>query len=908
MILIRKGWAPLVGAMMVCAASATAHAQVVGTQMGPEVRGEYRGKLDVVKFDVSPALKDMELVPPPVGPLRPHEGGAMVDPPSGLESIFGPGPQDTDLIVQWRTEGAGSIPAPTRVFDMVTGTASPPDPVGDVGPNHYVVMSNVSFAVYNKTGGAPVFGPAANNQLWAGFGGACQSENAGDPIVLHDQFADRWLLTQFTAAGPTYFICVALSTSPDPTGTYYRWAFSTGSNFPDYPKFGVWRDAYYFQTREFAGNTFAGIGAYAFNRQQAIAGNPNPTVISFVVSPAAAGGAFNIGDGLLPADVDGPDLPPVGAPSYWVGSMDNGASYGAPQDALTFWKFVADFNTPANSTFTLTHTIPIAAYDTIFPCSGRSCIPQPNTTRQLDILSYRQRPLHRLAYRNFGSHESLVTNQSVEAVTGMAGIRWWELRNPSTTPTVFQEGTYAPGATDGIHRWMGSIAQDGAGNMAMGYSVSNASVAPGIRYTGRLVSDTPGMMPRGEGTFVTGVGSKTNSERWGDYTSMNVDPADDCTFWYVNQYFPTAGSNTWTLTAGAFRFNECGTPTFTVGAGPSQATICTPQSAEFSVNVGSIAGFNSPVTLSASGVPASATSGFGTNPVIPGNSSLFTVSNTGAVAAGTYPITITGTQGATTRTSDVFLTVETAPPGTPSPSTTANGATGLSTSPTLTWAAVAGASGYTVEVATDAGFANIVRTANVTGTSYTVAPGLDPQTTYHWRVRSNNSCGAGSNSTVRSFSTANIVCYAGAPVPIPDNNPAGANATINVSSGGNVSALRVSVGVTHTFVGDLIITLTKGATSAEIINRPTSCSGDNIAATFFDASANAPNTCVAGPPAIGGDKRPLQAFTAFDGQPLAGTWTLNVADRAGVDVGTIDSVCFELPAGNPDGLFANGFE
>jgi hypothetical protein len=176
----------------------------------------------------------------------------------------------------------------------------------------------------------------------------------------------------------------------------------------------------------------------------------------------------------------------------------------------------------------------VAAFDSIFPCApgARECIPQPGTAQKIDHLGYRQRPLHRAAYRNFGTHESIVTNQSVEAAPGISGIRWWEIRSPNAAPAIFQQGTYAPGITDGIHRWMGSIAQDQQGNMALGYSASNSAVFPSVWYTGRLVGDALGTMPQGEGSFVNGLGSQTSTAaRWGDYTAMTVDPVDDCTFW-----------------------------------------------------------------------------------------------------------------------------------------------------------------------------------------------------------------------------------------------------------------------------------------------------------------------------------------------------------------------------------------
>ncbi|NJN54581.1 MAG: hypothetical protein HC804_07380 [Anaerolineae bacterium] len=515
--------------------------------------GIYRGVSTAVHFDISPPLRDM------VAPDTPANAAGNVEIPeraTGLEGAYGP--QDTDPLVQ-SSIGPNFIPGPSVSFDGPSNIAnvSPPDPVGDVGPNHYVAMSNLYYAVYDKTG-TLLLGPFANNTLWAGFGGDCQTDNSGDPIVLYDQISDRWMLSQFTASGPTYFNCVAVSTTPDPTGSYYRWAFSTGTNFPDYPKYGFWSDALYISTREFAnGTTFAGMGAYAVDRAQLIAGIPAPTVISFLVTAASAGGAYNIGDGLLPTDLDGMTPPPPDTPNYFVGSMDNGGPYGAPQDALTIWEFDADFVTPANSTFTLANTVPVAAFDSVFPCSpgSRDCIPQPGTAQKLDILSYRQRPLWRLAYRNFGTHESLVTNQSVEATTSVAGVRWYEIRDPAGTPTIYQQGTYAP--ADGINRWMGSIAMDRDGNMALGYSASNAATFPSVWYTGRLATDPLGTMPQGEASIIDGTGSQTGSARWGDYTSMNVDPVDDCTFWYVNEYVPTSSAVGWRLRIGAFKFDEC---------------------------------------------------------------------------------------------------------------------------------------------------------------------------------------------------------------------------------------------------------------------------------------------------------------------------------------------------------------
>ncbi len=726
----------LVAVLLVAGATPIVQAQ-------DQVSGIYRGLQPVVKFDISPPLRD---IPPVLDPMTRRSDDPEL-PPAEL------GPQDVDPIVQGWTGGPEMIPAPLISFDGQPnqGGYTPPDPVGDVGPNHYVAMANVRFQVFNKDG-SNAYGPANNNTLWSGFGGPCQNENQGDPIVLYDQLADRWMLTQFTANGPTYYNCVAVSTTSDPTGSYYRWAISTGTNFPDYPKYGIWSDAYYIATREFAGGaSYTGVGVYALSRADMVSGNPTPTVISFFVPRSPQ---YVVGDGLLPADIDGFALPPAGSPEYFLGSQDQGANYGAPQDALNLWKFDADFTTPANSTFTLTNTLPITLYDTMFPCgSGRDCIPQPGTGQKIDILSYRQRPLHRLAYRNFGDHEAMVTNQSVEASANMAGIRWWEIRDPNGTPVIFQEGTYAPGVSDGVHRWMGSIAMDSAGNMALGYSASAASgTYPSSWYTGRLAGDPLGTMPQGEGSMFNGTGSQVGSNRWGDYTSMNVDPVDDCTFWYVNQYFASNGVN-WRLRIGAFRFNECGTPDFYLGATPNTATICAGADAQYAINVGSVAGFGNAVTLSIAGNPADAT--FSVNPVTPPGSSDLTIGNTGALAGGSYMMTVSGAaDGSAGHSLDVVLDVVAGAPAPPTLSSPPDGATGQPLRPQLVWSAVTGADGYWLEVDDDADFSStVIAETGLTGTSYTPTADLAESTTYYWRVSSENLCGAGTPSTVFSFTT-----------------------------------------------------------------------------------------------------------------------------------------------------------
>ena len=460
---------------------------------------------------------------------------------------------------------------------------NPPDPVGDVGPNHYVEMINLVFGVYSKTG-TRLLGPLALGDLWAGFPIEDCTDESGDPIVLYDQTTDRWLLTQFTTRGlnpatPTlpFYNCVAVSQTGDPTGAYYRYAFITqpdpdgGYFFPDYPKYGVWRDSYIMTSRDIGFDDGYGISVYGLEKNKMVNGEPNARAVQFFLNSDVV--PINlIGDGLLPPDLDGNTKPKADAPAPIVGTQDDGGPYGATFDALNIWDLDIKWRSAPIASLVLKTQLPVAPFDSIFPCgvvpgseppSARDCLPQPGITdgsQYLDILSYRQRPMWRLAYRNKGAYESMVTNQSVEALPGVAGVRWYELRRTGSTYSVFQQGTYAP--NDGVHRWMGSIAADKNGNMALGYSVVNGTtVYPGIRYTGRLAGDPSGQMTLGEGVIVNGLGAQTNTNsRWGDYTSMNVDPVDDCTFWYVNEYYtvtePPPDRN-WQTRIASFKLPGC---------------------------------------------------------------------------------------------------------------------------------------------------------------------------------------------------------------------------------------------------------------------------------------------------------------------------------------------------------------
>lgn len=459
-------------------------------------------------------------------------------------------------------------------FNLLGGRVNPPDPVGDVGPNHYVEMVNLVVGVYSKSGSL-LAGPVTVGSLWDGFAVDECSESSGDAIVVYDQYADRWILSQFTTRGldfpneplNPFYQCVAISTTGDPTGSYYRYAFSVGYNFPDYPKVSVWRDSYILTTREFGvlDETIYGIGVYGLERNKMIDGDPGARMAGFLLKDSEVPIAL-IGDGLLPPDLDSKTKPKNAEPAPIVGTQDDGGPYGATFDALNIWDFNVKWQSTPAASIQLTTQLPVASFDSVFPCAptSRDCLPQPgitNPAQYLDILSYRQRPTWRLAYRAGNTYNTMVTAQSVEAAPGVAGMRWYEIRRSGGTYALHQQGTYAP--ADGVHRWMGSIAQDKFGNVALAYSVVNGTnVFPGIRYTGRLAGDAPGTMTLGEGTVVAGTGVQTSTNsRWGDYTSLNLDPVDDCTFWYVNEYYTAAGqaSSTagWQTRIASFQLPGC---------------------------------------------------------------------------------------------------------------------------------------------------------------------------------------------------------------------------------------------------------------------------------------------------------------------------------------------------------------
>ncbi len=453
-------------------------------------------------------------------------------------------------------------PAPSLSFDgtsdddnaaVAGGRVVPPDTNGDVGPNHYIQMNNLVFEIFNKSG-VSILGPLPSNTLWTGFGGICETNNDGDPVVFHDQLADRWVFSQF-AIGSTGHQCFAVSQTPDPTGSYHRYEFgiSPGLNgFNDYPKVGMWPDAYYLSANEFGGpsQSFQSAIAVAFERDRMLVGDPTARFVRFSV-PGTGGGTFF---SLQPSHWEGATPPPAGAPNVFGMAYDVATWGGAGTDGYQLWEFAVDWNNTANSTFTNLGRVNTTDFDANL-CNFGACVPQPSPGELLDTLS--QFTMFRMTYRNLSGTEVLVGDHNVDVGSNRAGVRWFELRKVGGSWTLHQTGTFAP--ADGLHRWMASATMDGAGNIAVAYTVSSTGLNPSIRYNTRSAADPLGQLPGGEVNCVAGGGVQTGSfNRWGDYAAISVDPVDDCTFWLTNEYYSNSGSFDFKTRICAFTLSNCG--------------------------------------------------------------------------------------------------------------------------------------------------------------------------------------------------------------------------------------------------------------------------------------------------------------------------------------------------------------
>lgn len=547
---------------------------------------------------------------------------AVPQPDPVVQSTMGLAPA-LPTVVNFEGQGAG--------MTGFTAGGVPPDTDGDIGPNHYVQVVNTSLTVFSRTG-TVIMGPSPTGSVFTGFAGACGQSNDGDATVRYDHLADRWIVAQFSigngAQGP-YYQCVAVSTTPDPTGSYARYQFNYNA-LNDYPKVGLWPDGYYFTFNMF-GNSFLGGKVCAMDRVKMLAGAADATMQCFDAGP-------NYG-GLLASDVDGHTPPPTGAPNYII-ALDQDTSHA-------FWKLHVDWTTPANSTFTGPTAITAASYSLI--CNGGgSCITQPTGGSQLASLG--DRAMNRFVYRRFADHESLLLTHTVSASTG-SGIRWYEIRNPSTTPTVFQQGTYAP---DSAYRWIPSIAMDGTGNIAVVYSVSSSTIMPSVRIAAHSTTDAPGVFGTAESKIVDGTGVQTSIDRWGDYAALDIDPVDDCTFWATQEYHGANGQGNWRTRVASFVLPNCGS--FAL-PNASDETVAQHGTAAYPIATTTTAGAAQALMMDTTGLPAGVTATFTPANIQSGTSAMITLTADDTAPLGLTHYTISATSPTNFATTDVALTV-----------------------------------------------------------------------------------------------------------------------------------------------------------------------------------------------------------------------------------------------------------
>ncbi|GAB4188660.1 MAG: hypothetical protein Tsb002_15130 [Wenzhouxiangellaceae bacterium] len=645
---INRQRTPLLGVLCLAAAFGVAQAQESfsgNLDQEPVVRGAKAvgGPVTGTPIDIDlsllPALKPWQPGDPIKEIPRRHagEGKPVTDTPSRLDPL---------AELQWlQGDRATRMASGVLNFEGNHSTANPNDPSGEVGRDYFIQGINgpggTQITIYNKSDGSLATGAFSLDTLAPG--GQC-GNGLGDPIVLYDHLAERWFLSEFSSAGNR--LCVYTSRTSNPiTGGWCFYEFAD-SSFPDYPKYGVWPDAYIAGSNQ--GSTPP---VYAFDRVNMLSPNgvscPTARATQKITgAPDLPGLGFEI---FTPVDLNGAP-PPAGSPAYFIRHRDeefHGDANPDPNtDRLELWTLDVDFNNSNNTTFSKLPDVIVSDFDTNLcpPVSVFSCVPQPNGGSRLDPLL--EVVMNPASYRNFGTHETItgVLQTDVGDFQDHVGERWFELRNSGSGWALHQEGTYSP---DSDHRFMGMVNMDQDGNMLLAYNVSSTSVFPSIRYTGRNASDTLNVMTLGETTLANGNGVN-NSSRYGDYNHMSVDPVNDCTFWFLGMYNPNSSGDTKGVRIGAVEFDTCG--------GGSGGNI--PPNAAFSFNcTGLSCSFNAGASSDSDGTITGYSWNFGDG----SSGSGVTASHTYA-GSGSFTVTLTVTDnGGASDTASQVVSV-TAPP------------------------------------------------------------------------------------------------------------------------------------------------------------------------------------------------------------------------------------------------------
>lgn len=683
-----------------------------------------------------------------------------------------------------RGGGLGSAPPVILSVDGIgqsdaAGNIRPPDTNGDVGPDHYIHYINLHWQIYDKSTGNSVTPVMLGNTFWAGFGGPCETSNSGDPVVLYDKLADQWVFTQFTGTA-TNRQCFAISTGSDPAGPYHRYEYDFSPDFNDYPHISIWTDAggensgYYLTTHDFLAD---GMGGFSFqqasfsvvDRNSMLVGDP-AAIVRFTDTGFAGASSF----GALSAHLESTELPPAGSCGPFVHNR-------ADLDAYLYWELCPDWDSPGDSTL---NGPSVVAANTVYDNMVDNVPQPPPAPAGSELDNFVGNTMYRVSARAYpdgsGLPVDLVLNHGSNAGDGISGVRWVHMALPtgdnlvkggfetsepipSGQPKILDQGLYSP---DDDFRWMAGISIDQSRNIGVGYTVSSDTTFPSVRYTGRTPGEPPGLL-LDEVSCVAGGGVQTvvdpsgRAGRWGDYSSMSIDPVDQCTFWLSVEYVAVTGAANWENRICSFRFPECGDPSFFISSDfDRQITSCTLKDApRANVNVQTL-GFTDPVMLSASGLPGGVTVDFDESTIstLPGGTGM-TINGLESQGDSTFSFNIDANSGGLTRSMDFDITTSSAI--VPAPVLTAPAdASDTSVRPTFTWDAVTGALSYVIEFANDAGFTDIIASAETTDTTFNNQV-FDPDATIFWRVRGVNNCGDGAFASASFTTVAPGVCPAG---------------------------------------------------------------------------------------------------------------------------------------------------
>ena len=759
-------------------------------------------------------------------------------------------------------------------MDGVTTTSlnanfAPPDPVLDVGPNHVIQMSNApggsSVRIFDKAGNA------LTNTLTFDTNFFPAAEGAGDPIVLYDEMADRWLLSEFSSEGPN-LLYVAISTTPNPVppATWHVYSFQA-PNFPDYPKYGIWPDAYYVTTNESGPST-----VYAMPRAEMLTGATLPAIQRFTM-PSLPNFGFQAA---TPADLDG-QAPPAGSPGIIMRMADDAVQGGgAAVDQLEIWELDVDWTTPSNSTLTNTLNIPTAPFSSeLCGFTSFDCFPQQGTNQRLDPL--RELLMYRVQYRNFGTHQTIVCNHVTDVgdFTDHGGIRWYELRKSGNANWgIHQQGTYSP---DANHRWMGSVAMDGRGNIGLAYSVSSTSMFPSLRFTGRTAGDALGQMTVSETSIVAGTAA-SNGERWGDYASLSVDPSDDCTFWFTGEYQTTDG---WATRIASFQI-QCQAIAPTADFTANTTALCLDEATTITFSDASTESPTSWAWTFEGGSPATSTA---QNPTV-------TYS-----APGTYDVQLVATnaEGANTSTKTDFITVASGNCVTPPVANFTANTTAICLGETTTVSfSDASTESPTSWAWTFEGGNPATSTAQNPTVTYSAAG------TYNVQLVATNA-GGSNTSTKTDFITVTSapcgpVCETFASTDIPKTIPeieTTITSTLTIPTNGLITDVNViNLNGTHDYLGEIYFNLiSPNGTNVQIIEADYEGFSETFSINLDDDAANTRPVDYDD----GGTYRPDNLLSSFNEENAMGNWTLSLYDENDGDGGTLLNWGLEICVDNP---------